>query len=420
MPLVSVIVPVYNVERYVSACLDSLRAQTVSDIEIICVVDGSLDRSESIVRMHQALDERIRIIVKDNGGLSSARNAGIRAANGEYLLFVDSDDYLSKNACSVILGAFERTGAEVVTFGAQCVPSFDGNGWLSERLSPRDVVYDGFDPALLFEENSHPYVWRTALKKELLFREQLFFDEDVAFGEDEVFYFSLYLVAKKTALIPDRLYCYRVSRNDSLMSSVADNRLLKVRRHLDIATAILADWKRRDLLKLCPGKMLHWLIDFVVFDLYWVQHGGKYDCLNTECEAFKASDALLELIFDFAPELGNAGRDMGGIESKIVLSMDASRRGGVSWRCPKALIDGFEKSLKGTKRYYGEKISGRIAAFKRALKGLFPLPASSMQVYMMENVERERIERELSDSLQLLQIEYESKFGVGVSGLADR
>ena len=61
MPLVSVIVPVYNVERYVSACLDSLRAQTVSDIEIICVVDGSIDRSESIVRMHQVLDERIRL-----------------------------------------------------------------------------------------------------------------------------------------------------------------------------------------------------------------------------------------------------------------------------------------------------------------------------------------------------------------------
>ena len=93
--------------------------------------------------------------------------------------------------------------------------------------------------------------------------------------------------------------------------------------------------------------------------------------------------------------------------------MDASRREGALRCCPTALIDGFEKSLKGTKRYYGEKVSGRIAAFKRALKGLLPLPASSMQVYMMENVERERIERELSDSLQLLQIEYESKFGVG-------
>ena len=96
MPLVSIIVPVYNVERYVSMCLDSLRAQTFSDIEIICVIDGSLDRSESVVRMHQALDERVRVVVKENGGLSSARNEGVRAARGEYLLFVDSDDYLDK------------------------------------------------------------------------------------------------------------------------------------------------------------------------------------------------------------------------------------------------------------------------------------------------------------------------------------
>ena len=156
MPLISIIVPIYNVERYISLCLDSLRAQTFSNIEIICVVDGSLDRSESIARMHQALDDRIRVVVKDNGGLSSARNEGIRVAKGEYLLFVDSDDYLDRNACSVILESFREHDAEVVTFGAQCVPLFDGNSWLSECLSPRDAVYEGFPPALRFEENSHP------------------------------------------------------------------------------------------------------------------------------------------------------------------------------------------------------------------------------------------------------------------------
>ena len=166
--------------------------------------------------------------------------------------------------------------------------------------------------------------------------------------------------------------------------------------------------------------MLDWIIDFIVFDLYWVQNCEKCDDCNMEIESAKASDAFAALILDYAPELARAGRDMGGIESKIVLSMNESRSKGVSWRCPKGFINGFAKKLKGAKRYYGEKVSGRIAVFKRALKGLLPLPASSMQVYMMENVERERIERELSDSLQLLQIEYESKFGVGVSGFADR
>lgn len=420
MPLVSIIVPVYNVERYVSMSLDSLRAQTFSDIEIICVIDGSLDRSESVVRMHQALDERVRVVVKENGGLSSARNEGIRAARGEYLLFVDSDDFLDKNACRVILDTFRKSGAEVVTFGAQCVPLFDGNDWLAECLSPRDVVYDGFEPALLFDENSHPYVWRTAVKKDLLMRESLFFDEEVAFGEDQVFHFSLYPISKKTALISDCLYFYRVSRSDSLMSSVADDRLLKVKQHLHIASTILADWKRRGLLDLCPDKMFDWLIDFVMFDLFWVQNCDERDDCDSQVESDKASDALAALILDFAPELGDAGCNMGGIESEIVQSMRESRCGGTSWHCTRALVNGFAKRLKGTKTYYAEKVKGYLAAFKRALKGVLPLPASSMQEYMMENVERERIERELSDSLQLLQIEYESKFGVGVSGLADR
>ena len=127
MPLISIVIPVYNVERYVSLCLDSLRAQTFSDIEIICVVDGALDRSESVVRMHEALDERVRVISKENGGVSSARNAGIRAASGKYIMFVDPDDCLDKNACKVVFDTFQKTDAEVVTFGAQCLPAFDGN-----------------------------------------------------------------------------------------------------------------------------------------------------------------------------------------------------------------------------------------------------------------------------------------------------
>lgn len=412
MPLISIIVPIYNVERYISLCLDSLRAQTFSNIEIICVVDGSLDRSESIARMHQALDDRIRVVVKDNGGLSSARNEGIRVAKGEYLLFVDSDDYLDRNACSVILESFREHDAEVVTFGAQCVPLFDGNSWLSECLSPRDAVYDGFHPALLFEENSHPYVWRTAVKRELLMRESLFFDEDVAFGEDQVFHFSLYPVARKTALISDRLYYYRVSRSDSLMSSIADDRLLKVQRHLHIASTILADWRRRDLMDVCPDQMIDWLIDFIIFDLYQIQNCEEHDDRSVEIEATKVSDTFVGLILDYAPELADAGRDAGGVELKIVQSMIESRCKGVSWHCPKKYVNGFAKKLKGAQRYYGEKVGCRFAVCKRFLKGFFPLPASSMQIYLKENVEREKIERDLSDSLQLLQIEYADKFGV--------
>ncbi|MEI2998365.1 MAG: hypothetical protein V8T51_03770 [Senegalimassilia faecalis] len=134
----------------------------------------------------------------------------------------------------------------------------------------------------------------------------------------------------------------------------------------------------------------------------------------------EASDALLTLIFDVAPELRDVGMSMGGIDAKIVLSMQESREKGVSWRCTEELADGFAKRLAGSKAYYKQKLGDRVAAFKRALKGVLPLPASSMQEYMMENVERERIERELSDSLQLLQIEYDSKFGLKAAGFEGR
>ena len=89
---VSVIVPVYNCEKYLKKCLDSLVNQTLKDIEIICVNDGSTDNSGRI--LEEYTDSRIKIITKENGGLSSARNAGIAVAKGEYLGFVDSDDWV--------------------------------------------------------------------------------------------------------------------------------------------------------------------------------------------------------------------------------------------------------------------------------------------------------------------------------------
>ena len=94
MPKVSVIIPVYNVEQYIRECLESVCFQTLNDIEILVVNDGTKDRSIEVIEDLIAADGRIRLINKKNGGLSSARNAGIDSASGEYVLFLDSDDYL--------------------------------------------------------------------------------------------------------------------------------------------------------------------------------------------------------------------------------------------------------------------------------------------------------------------------------------
>ena len=108
MSLVSIIVPVYNVEPYIETCIQSLIRQTMGNIEVILVDDGSTDRSGELCDQYAEADERIRVIHKQNGGLSSARNAGISAAKGEYLLFVDSDDYVSASLVEKTVSCAEQ------------------------------------------------------------------------------------------------------------------------------------------------------------------------------------------------------------------------------------------------------------------------------------------------------------------------
>jgi CDP-glycerol glycerophosphotransferase len=115
MPRISVVVPVYNVEAYLEECLQSIARQTVSDLEVILVDDGSTDGSRAIADAFADRDGRFRVIGQANAGLSAARNTGIDAAGGEYLAFVDSDDVLPVDAYERLLGALEQTGSDFAT-----------------------------------------------------------------------------------------------------------------------------------------------------------------------------------------------------------------------------------------------------------------------------------------------------------------
>lgn len=263
----SVVIPVYNVEKYLSYCLDSVRAQTYADLEVVCVDDGSTDHSARIAQMHAALDPRIRVISKENGGVSSAKNAGIRAATGDYILCVDADDALQPQACERIVRAFQENDADVVTFGAQCVPWCDGYPWLVDCLSPRDVVYDGFDWKLLLEEKSRPFAWRTATTRAFLERHGISYDETLPLGEDQAFHFEIYPLAKKTVLISDKLYDYRVAREGSAMRVLFDDLAGRMDKHLDIVEAIFSTWGRRGLLDLGPAQLVDWSLDFLFLDI---------------------------------------------------------------------------------------------------------------------------------------------------------
>ena len=101
-PEISIIVPVYNVEKYLKRCIDSILNQSFTDFELILVDDGSTDNSGEIIDEYAIKDERIKVIHKENGGLSSARNVGIEYSKGNYIAFVDSDDYINKNMYKIL------------------------------------------------------------------------------------------------------------------------------------------------------------------------------------------------------------------------------------------------------------------------------------------------------------------------------
>lgn len=283
-PKLSVIVPVYNVADYLDWCLDSLAEQTCADLEILCVNDGSTDNSREILVCRQEQDPRIVIIDKENGGLSSARNAGIKAAKAPIVCFLDSDDRFTPDAAEVIVQTFANEQPDVVTFGAHCYPREAAYPWLTQHLSPRDVVYEPFHPDLLFKEMSRPFAWRTAVRTDFLRDNNLYFDESVAFGEDQIFHFALYPRARKTVLISNKLYEYRVAREGSLMDRVVKDPFTKMQKHVDITAAILADANKpaggQSLLDACPAHMMEWVVEFLLNETFDLPQGQRNEILG--------------------------------------------------------------------------------------------------------------------------------------------
>ena len=121
IPKVSIVVPMYGVEPFLNKCVDSLLAQSLHDIEIILVDDGSPDRCGEMCDEYAKRDKRVVVIHKSNGGLSDARNKGLDVAKGDYVMFVDSDDWIELETCSIIIGLAVKYEVDVVSFGIQLV-----------------------------------------------------------------------------------------------------------------------------------------------------------------------------------------------------------------------------------------------------------------------------------------------------------
>lgn len=208
----SIIVPVYNVEQYLEKCLDSLQVQDYTDYEILCVNDGSTDHSREILTEWQSRFPKMKVIDRENGGLSAARNTGLHAAIGDYVVFVDSDDWVEPRMLNRL--ATEIDDTEMVCFACQRT---DNNTF--DTLLPEQCDGWAYYNKHALEHHEVPFVcvWQRCYRREFLLENNLRFREGIL-HEDNEFTPRVCLKAKTVKVIHDVLYNYRV-RPGSIMST---------------------------------------------------------------------------------------------------------------------------------------------------------------------------------------------------------
>lgn len=275
MPKISVIVPVHNVEEYLAHCLESIRKQDCSDLEIICVNDGSTDSSSSLLKMAAHLDSRINIINQPNSGVSAARNRGLEAASGEIIMFVDADDFLVPGACKVVTQAFAYDKPDILTFGANGITFGQPSPWLRNALAPKQSVVHGFDKNLFKKARERPYIWLSAFSRSFIEEHSLRFDEELTIGEDHLFYLDAYARAGLTVTIDKALYTYRAERTGSAMFWQIKDPYEMFEKHLLLAEKVFKHWKQMGLFSQHKAELLGWFLAFVSYDALHVKNSAE-------------------------------------------------------------------------------------------------------------------------------------------------
>lgn len=233
MPNVSIIIPIYNVEQYLSRCVDSVLQQTLKNIEIILVDDGSPDKSPSMCDHYKEIDDRIKVIHKKNGGLASARNAGLKIATGEYILFLDSDDWIQPETAEELVSIAEQYQVDFVRFrpmyagwpnhkdGSLC--DFGTESGMKEGVYLKEDIISEIYPRLFATPQLTLGVivaaWRSLYRREFLKNNNLLFDEAIRYSEDTIFSAKVVSATNSFYYLNGQKYYYYFYNKNSITKS---------------------------------------------------------------------------------------------------------------------------------------------------------------------------------------------------------
>lgn len=219
---ISIIIPIYNVESYLRKCLDSIMEQSFPYFELLLINDGSTDASTQICQEYVEKDDRIRYFEKENGGVSSARNFGIKHSRGEYITFIDSDDWIEPNYLEILYKTIKEQEADIVVTNYYTFREEDAMFLFHVAETNEPLVFQPNDSFFnyMFSTFGTDIAWGSSWSK--LFKKSLFdrlcFSEDISWAEDFDLMYKLFLISERIIYLHKAPYCYR-DRGDSASKS---------------------------------------------------------------------------------------------------------------------------------------------------------------------------------------------------------
>lgn len=270
MDKVSIVLPIYNVESYLETCVQSVRNQTYQNIEIILVDDGAKDNSGKICDQLALEDSRILVVHKENGGLSSARNAGYKIATGKYLMYIDSDDVIKADVVEKCVETMQKDQSDIVIYGYEKI---DENGNVLEtctwgnKLLNHDMMVEYLYTAII--QMSFGYAWNKLYRKSVIDESQILADSKIIDREDLVYNLELLKNVDKVSYIDYVGYEY-LQRSTSLLHNSNLARLKGIDYFVMTMQSIQVGNEQIDK-KLFNMNVLHYLADCIIKNVIWNQ-----------------------------------------------------------------------------------------------------------------------------------------------------
>ena len=266
--LISVIIPIYNVEKYISRCLDSVINQTYKKIEIICVDDGSPDNSIKILKEYEKKDSRIKIIRQENGGLSSARNIGIKDSRGEYIFFLDSDDWLPLNSLELLYEDILLNKSDISVGNLIKVYPKKNKEIGLKNLKKIDYSLKNYLEYSINKKNFTANVVNKLYKTKIIVENKILFKEKILY-EDFLFTVQYFIYCKKISVIKEAVYYYFLEREDSIVNTVNIRDLEVFLNIIEIEKFLINNNQKEILnLKYFQNYIFEWLLSATVSKLF--------------------------------------------------------------------------------------------------------------------------------------------------------